>query len=447
MNTRLTLSLIILLTISTPSVLYGADSETLSVSQMLSPANADHLLLVGFPDRTLNRVEISPASAMYRKRGSYDSSTWSRRISSEIAEDYHLIKVTEWPMTEVSVHCVVYQVPSDQQVPKTVLQLAKDSRVAIVQPMHTFSTQSASHDNDPYFKLQSNLQQMQINQAHGITTGKNISIAMIDTGVDLQHPDLAGQISKDENFAASFSSGFSTDKHGTAVAGVMVARKDNGVGITGIAPDAKLIAYKACWPNQTDSMEAVCNSYTLALAVNNAIKSKANILNMSLTGPQDPLLELLLNKAIEKGIIVVAANTKQPGEGGNFPASLQHVISVQSSQKAGSKLSIGDKEISAPGDKILTTLPHGTYDFISGSSISAAEISGIIALLMEIKPSLTTAEVQSILEKSQLLSKNDHFEGINANSAILALCETESCPESSLNLARKNTSGAIAPAL
>jgi subtilisin family serine protease len=314
--------------------------------------------------------------------------------------------------------------------------------------MNTFSTQ-ASQVKDPYFKLQSNLKQMQINQAHGITTGKNVSIAMIDTGVDLQHPDLAGQISKNENFAASYSSGFSTDKHGTAVAGVMVARKDNGVGITGIAPDAKLIAYKACWPNQTDSMDAVCNSYTLALAVNSAIRASVNILNMSLTGPQDPLLELLLNKAIEKGIIVVASNTKIP-EDENFPASLQDVISVQSSQKAGSKPTLGDKEISAPGDKILTTLPHGTYDFISGSSISAAEISGIIALLKEIKPSLTLAEVKSILEKSQLLSQHDHFGGINANTAVLALCETASCPEPELSLAKKSNSQSgigIAPTL
>lgn len=437
MKPYLVLPILTLLAISTPSISYGSDAENPELSLMLSPANTDHLLLVAFPDQSINRVEVIAASASYRKRGSYQSSTWSRRTSSQIAEDYHLIKVTEWPMTAVSIHCVVYQVPSNQLVPDTILQLAKDTRVAVVQPMNTFKTQ-ASHDEDPYFKLQANLQQMQINPAHSITTGKNITIAMIDTGVDLQHPDLEGQISKNENFAASISSGFSTDKHGTAVAGVMVARKDNGIGIIGIAPDAKLIAYKACWPNQTDSMDAACNSFTLALAVNSAIKSNANILNMSLTGPQDPLLELLLNKAIEKGMIVVAANSKQTPDSGNFPASLQNVISVQASPKTDSSHLI--KEITAPGDKILTTLPHGTYDFISGSSISAAEVSGIIALLMEIKPDLTLAETQLILEKSQLLSKNNPFQSINANSAVLALCETTTCPEQTLSLAKRNSS-------
>jgi subtilisin family serine protease len=416
---------------------WSSDAEKPAISALLDTSNKNQLVLVAFPDQAIKRVETSPASTFYRRRGTYQSSSWSQRITSQIAEDYHLIKVTEWPMTEISAHCVVYQVPPNQQVPEAVLQLAKDSRVSIAQPMNNFKTQ-AIQGEDPYSKLQANLQQMQISNAHTITTGKAITIVMIDTGVDLEHPDLQGQISKDENFASLISSNFSTDKHGTAVAGVMVARKNNNIGITGIAPDAKLIAYKACWPNQKDSMDAVCNSFTLALAVNSAIKSNAQILNMSLTGPQDPLLELLLNKAIEKGMIVIAANSK-PSEqdSGNFPASMQNVIAVQSSPKTGTNHDISDKKISAPGEKILTTLPFGTYDFISGSSISAAEVSGIVALLMEIKPSLTLAETKVFLERSQIIAKNHNLEGINANTAILALCETTPCPEEAVALAQK----------
>ena len=232
-------------------------------------------------------------------------------------------------MSEVGVHCVVYQVPAGASVTETMQKLSQDTRVTIVQNMHLFKTEAHQY-NDPYFKLQANLQQMQISQAHGKTTGKNITIAMIDTGVDLTHPDLIDQIKQNENFAYRISPDFSNDKHGTAVAGIMVARKDNGTGIIGIAPDAKLIALKACWPHQTDSIEAVCNSFTLALAVNTAIKTGAKILNMSLTGPQDAFLELLLNKAIEKGIIVIAADTGLAKKDENFPASLKDVISVQS---------------------------------------------------------------------------------------------------------------------
>ena len=421
------LSLIFLLTISSPSESGGFNLDAAELSTVLNPGVADHLLLIGFPDQSINRVQ-SASSTSYRRRGGYQSSGWSQRITQQIAEDYHIQKLTEWPMSEVGVHCVVYQVPAGASVPETMQRLSQDTRVSIVQNMHLFKTEAHQY-NDPYFKLQANLQQMQISQAHGKTTGKNITIAMIDTGVDLTHPDLIDQITQNENFASGISPDFSNDKHGTAVAGIMVARKDNGTGIIGIAPDAKLIALKACWPNQTDSIEAVCNSFTLALAVNTAIKTGAKILNMSLTGPQDAFLELLLNKAIEKGIIVIAADTGLDKKDENFPASLKNVISVQSLKQPDQITQL--QTITAPGEKILTTLPHGTYDFISGSSIAAAEVSGIVALLLELKPDLTFAEARSILQKSELPATNHSFSGINANTAVTSLMRNNNLPTGS----------------
>ncbi|MFZ4699354.1 MAG: S8 family peptidase [Candidatus Methylumidiphilus sp.] len=400
--------------------------------------NADHLLLVAFKDQSIDRIQ-STATA-YRKRGDYSSSTWSSRISEQIAQDYHLQKLTEWPMTEVGVHCVVYRVPTNLSVADTLQHLAQDERVDIAQNMHIFNTR-ANTGKDPYFQLQPNLHSMEIDHVHARTTGKNITIAMIDTGVDLEHPDLVGQISQNENFAKDISASFSNDKHGTAVAGIMVAKKDNGTGIRGIAPDAKLIALKACWPDKAEAIEAVCNSFTLALAVNSAIKSGAAILNMSLTGPYDALLELLLNKAMADGIIVVAADTGLGQAKANFPASLKNIISVQSVKQVVADTKKPDQALTAPGEKILTTLPNGTYDFISGSSISAAEVSGVIALLLELKPDLTLTETQTLLQKSVSSANVDSFPGINANSAVLALCETTSCSPELVNVALKKTTG------
>jgi subtilisin family serine protease len=299
--------------------------------------------------------------------------------------------------------------------------------------MHVFKTR-AHQDNDPYFKLQTNLQQMQISLAHGRATGRDITIGMIDTGVDLEHPDLAGQISKSQNFAEDISASFSTDIHGTAVAGVMVAKRDNARGIIGVAPNAKLVALKACWPDKTDAIEAVCNSFTLALAVNTAIEAGVDVLNISLTGPEDPILALLLKQAMAKGIIVVAADTGSGNTSENFPASLKDVISVRSINKPESLTD----SISAPGDKVLTTLPHGTYDFISGSSIAAAEVSGVVALLLELKPDLTLAEAHTILQKSKLISKDGIIAGVNANAAVNTLCETSSCSDKVFSFALTN---------
>lgn len=415
----------------TPLKSYGFNTNTPELAGILNPATAERIILVGFPDQSFDRVQ-SASTTSYRRRGDYQSSTWSQRISSQIADDYHLQKLTEWPMTEVGVHCVVYQVPAEASIADTLKRMAQDKRIAVAQKMNQFRTRARQY-NDPYFKLQANMQQMQIDQVHNTTTGRGVTIAMIDTGVDLTHPDLIGQITQNENFADSVSPDFSNDKHGTAVAGVMVARKDNATGIIGVAPDAKLIALKACWPDKPDSIEAVCNSFTLALAVNSAIKSGAQILNMSLTGPNDPLLEILLNKAIDKGMVIVAANTGLE-DNENFPASLANVISVQSSKQADSVKS--ERAIIAPSENILTTLPHGTYDFISGSSIAAAEVSGLIALLLQINPDMTLAETRLLLQQSEL-SGTTGFSGINANTALLALCKTIDCPQETLNFARK----------
>jgi subtilisin family serine protease len=399
-------------------------------------SNADRLLLVAFADNTINSLKSTASPTSYRQRGGeYQSSTWSERISGQLADDYGLEKLAEWPMTEVGAHCVVYRLPDKATMASMIERLSKDDRVDIAQSMNTFKTKAQASD-DPYSKLQTNLQQMQIDLAHGRATGRNITIGMIDTGVDVDHPDLAGQISANQNLAKEFSTSFSTDKHGTAVAGVMVARKGNATGIMGIAPNAKLVALKACWPDKADAMEATCNSFTLALALNTAIKSGVDVLNMSLTGPQDPLLTLLLNKAMEKGIIVVAADTGTNNTSENFPATLKDVVSVKSIKQTDSAPGALVESISAPGEKVLTTLPNGTYDFISGSSIAAAEVSGVVALLLELKSDLTVAEAHAILQQSKIMTKDGVVTGVNANVALNSLCKTTACSQEILSYAQ-----------
>ena len=405
---------------------------------IITNRDADRLLLVAFTDRSINSIKGSASPISYRQRGQYgDSTTWSERVTDQLAEDYHLEKMREWPMTQLGMHCVVYRLPDKSAVSGMIERLSKDDRVEVVQNMHVFKTKAKKErkkEGDPYFKLQTNLHSMQINLAHARATGKGVTIGMIDTGVDTHHPDLTGQISKDENLAKEISPDFDTDKHGTAVAGVMIAKQHNGEGIMGIAPNAKLIAYKACWPEEGDAMEAQCNSFTLALALNKAITDGVDILNMSLTGPQDPLLTVLINKALEEGIIIVAADSGSADSAENFPASLKNVISVQSTKNHSSN-NVMAESISAPGNKILTTLPHGTYDFISGSSIAAAEISGVIALLLEQKSNLSAAEAQHILSKAQIKAK-DGDAGINANAALNTLCTAlHSCSSEVLSAA------------
>src|SRR5258705_9176099 len=137
-------------------------------------------------------------------------------------------------------------------------------------------------------------------------TGRGIRVAVIDTGGDRSHPDLRGRIDTARNFVSD-DARFDSDIHGTAVAGIIAANADNGIGIVGLAPDAGLLVLKACWQHAIDDVRAQCNTFTLAKALTFAIDQRADIINMSLGGPNDPLLGLLIEIALTRGIIIVAA--------------------------------------------------------------------------------------------------------------------------------------------
>ena len=377
------------------------------------PAAAEHTLLVTFQDRGINRVAVGPRSSQYAPRGGYDSTTWANRIATRIATDYKLEMVAQWPVTELGVHCVVYYVPADQLIEERKRALSRDHRVELVQRMGVFRTLGTA-GGDPYYPLQHNMHALHIEQLHQRSTGQGIRIAIIDTGIDLGHPDLEGQFLGNNNFVTDISPSFETDRHGTAVAGIIGAKTGNGAGIVGIATDAKMYAYKACWQTTQDGMDAVCNSFTLALAINSAIRKDVQIINLSLTGPADPLLEALLKRAIERGIIVVAADDSTSETESGFPASMPQVIAVRNSASVSPGSELRANVITMPGTEVLTTMPPDAYDFLSGCSFSAASVSGLVALALQLQPALTSMEIISALQNSgtdfssTLLSQLDH---------------------------------------
>ena len=101
--------------------------------------------------------------------------------------------------------------------------------------------------DDPYARLQSNVNALDVAEAHNFSRGAGIRVAIIDTGVDTEHPDLAGRTQVTRNYIDDDAVEFRNDRHGTQVAGLIAAAANNGIGIVGVAPDVKLMAYKACW--------------------------------------------------------------------------------------------------------------------------------------------------------------------------------------------------------
>jgi subtilisin len=386
--------------------LLTACAYTTDVPRVGDSATADdRRLLVTFADRTINRKLPGNALDGYRVRSHYNNSGWSERIAHELADRHHLQFIAQWPVTALGKSCVVYEVPEPLQLPQVMADLQKDPRVSLVQQMHSFQVlgdqQSSSKPyNDPYLRLESGFQSLGIADLHRISTGRGVRIAMIDTGVDLDHPDLQGQIKYAENLAPEPIDHNLAEVHGTAVVGVLAAHPDNGIGIAGIAPDAEVFALRACWPNKPGSLAAHCNSFTLALALNKAIHLDSRIVNLSLSGPEDPLLRQLIEKALEKGIIVIAA---VPGKNqtGGFPANISGVIAV------GQGGETNNPYIIAPGQDILTTVPHQAYDFMTGSSFATPHVAGVAALLLQLHPDWQAADIKRLLNNdSHLLTAN-----------------------------------------
>ena len=355
-----------------------------------------------------------PGSTGKGYRGSsraYKTLPTSVRTSNKLAESYGLVRVDDWPIALLDVHCVVYAVSGELPIGEIIQEMEDDPRVKTVQPLHEFRV--LGQYDDPYLSHQTGLAQMQIERAHTLATGDGVRVAVIDTGVDLDHPDLKRTIQLARDCVATPRSGrcrdaesdhasFSSDAHGTGVAGVIASLAGNGEGIVGVAPGVELLALKACWyPRALGGVAtgtgAVCNTFTLAKAIQLAIDEGADILNLSLTGPRDPLLHEMIGKSLDLGAIVVGAVRAEDVENGvanGFPGSHDRVITVETTASSNARFAAdvvrqppaqGDP-LRAPGDNILTTQPGGKYDFVTGSSFAAAHVSGLAALLLERDP-------------------------------------------------------------
>lgn len=299
-----------------------------------------------------------------------------RRLALELARTHGLTLVSDWPMPVLGVDCYVMALPAGADPARMALALSNDKRVEWAQPVSQYRTLAAG---DPLFPVQPGAVQWRLDQLHRTATGRKVTVAVIDSGVDDRHPELAGQVTLKQNFIDGRP--YAAEHHGTAVAGIIAARAGNGVGIRGVAPDAHLLSLRACREQPGDA--AQCDSFSLGKALNFAIGRGPQVINMSLTGPSDRLLQRLIDAALARGIMVVGAADPLLGDGG-FPASWPGVVAV-----AGS---------AAPGRDIPTTVPGGGFGIVSGSSYSSAHVSGLLALLGEARPGASAAQVRGFLQ-------------------------------------------------
>lgn len=308
-----------------------------------------------------------------------------RRWAEALAAAHGLQLVDHWPMPVIGVDCYLMETATDGKLDDALAALAHDRRVLWAQPLQAYH---GLDGGDPLYPLQPSARYWELAALHRHSTGRGVRIALIDSAVDAGHPDLDGQLVVREDFVGSPAPAAGGELHGTAVAGIIGARAGNGIGIAGVAPGARLLALRACW--NAGRGATLCNSFTLSKALNFAIMNDARIINMSLGGPPDPLLRLLLDAAARRGMAVVAAADPQAADGA-FPASHAGVIAVGIQRPASARAGL----LLAPGSDIPTTLPDQRWGFVSGSSYAAAQVSGLFALLAQLLPEASAAQLRA----------------------------------------------------
>lgn len=267
---------------------------------------------------------------------------------------------------------------------------------------------------------------MGIRTAWGHTTGGDIVVATLDTGIDMTHPDLVdnlwtnpgeipgngidddhdGIIDDVHGVDLVNGDGDPTDDngHGTHVAGIIGARGGNGIGAAGVAWHVKLMAVKVL------DAEAAGDTSTVARGLRWAVAHGARIVNMSLAGDQpSPDLEAAIVTAMRAGVLVVVAAGNGGGDLGqvpSYPASYlePNVLAVAATRAGGALASVSNfgvgVDLSAPGDMIFSTARGGGYEYRTGTSMAAPMVAGAAALLLGVAPTLDAVGVTAALKRS-----------------------------------------------
>jgi subtilisin family serine protease len=285
-----------------------------------------------------------------------------------------------------------WRIDGNTSVPDMIRGMAREGQVAGAQPNYLFSLAQEplpQMNGDQYAPEKLNL-----TQAHQLATGSRVLVAVIDSGIDASHPDLAGAIVRSFDAAAGNNA---PHAHGTGMAGAIAARRS----VLSTAPRVGVLAVRAFSPGSGGEG----TTFNIIKGIDWAVANGARIVNMSFAGPADPRLSDVLDRATKRGIVLIAAaGNAGPNSPPLYPAADRNVIAVTATDIE-DRLYTGANRgshinVAAPGVEILVPAPGGNYQFTTGTSVAAAHVSGVAALLLERNPKLKPADVRRILMRT-----------------------------------------------
>jgi subtilisin family serine protease len=340
-----------------------------------------------------------------------------------VARRYNLTRLESqsFPLTGSTLYR--WRIAGRRSVADVVGAIEDERIVAGAQPNYIFTLQedaakiSSDTQGDP---AQYVLGKLQVEQAHQVATGKNVLVAVIDSEIDVNHPNLDGTIVKSFDALGGEAK---PHQHGTAIAGAIAAHGK----LLGIAPGARLLAARAF-----DDTPGAANGTSFAIykALQWAADNGARVVNMSFAGPADPALHRMLTAAYEKDMVLIAAaGNTGPNSAPLYPAADPDVIAVTATDSNDGLFKMANSggyiAVAAPGVEILALAPGESYQITTGTSVAAAHVSGIAALLLERKPSLMPADIRTIITTSakplQLTARHSDFGAglVNAFRAVM----------------------------
>jgi subtilisin family serine protease len=312
-----------------------------------------------------------------------------------LARRHGLVRLQSQDFPLVGATIGLFRITDRRSVETVSRELATDAGFRAVQPNFRYLLQDQNTALAEGDAAQYALAKLRLPEAHTLAHGNNIIVAVIDSGIDVRHPELANSI------LASFDALGSKEGphfHGTAIAGAIVAHKR----LMGAAPAAHILAIRAFGAIGNGEQST---SFVVLKGLDYAAAHGAQIVNMSFAGPKDALIERGIAALAAKGIVMVAAagnaGAKSPPL---YPAADANVIAVSATDAEDKLFAASNRgghiAVAAPGAEIFLPVPDEKYQMISGTSFSAAYVSGIAALMLERNPALKPDALRTILTKT-----------------------------------------------
>lgn len=314
-----------------------------------------------------------------------------------IGQEFGLERETGFRSVLLGARIVRYRIPDDRPIATVLAQIAARAAVVAVQPEYVYRPiqgAGGAATAGPQYAID----KMRIGEAHRIALGRNVRIAVIDTGIDASHPEIKGALA--ESFDAVGEGSAAAEGHGTAIAGILAAHGQ----LTGMAPEARIVSVRAF--SATGAKQgSEATTTTIIKGLEWAVIGGTRIINLSFAGPRDPGLELAIARATEKGAILIAsAGNAGPSSPPLYPAAYAPVIAVSAVDSSDRVYAMANRgkhiAIAAPGVDILAPGLKGSYDLTSGTSMAAAHVSGVVALLLERRPGLSAGQARELLTRT-----------------------------------------------